>query len=55
MLMSPAARSWEQYERETAALVEKHWPRIAAVATRLMKVMFIRGGSVPDEDDFMRR
>jgi hypothetical protein len=28
--LSEAAKSWEEYEQETAALVERHWLMIAA-------------------------
>jgi hypothetical protein len=42
------AKSWEQYERETAALVDRHWPMIEAVASRLMKVDWINGNEVDD-------
>ena len=47
-----AAKPWEQYAKETAALVDKHWPMIEAVAARLMKVDFLSGGQV---DDICRR
>jgi hypothetical protein len=42
------AEPWEQYERAAAALVDKCWPMIEAVAARLMKVDWIGGGEVGD-------
>jgi hypothetical protein len=33
-----AAKSWEEYENDTAALVNEHWAKIGAVAARLMEV-----------------
>jgi hypothetical protein len=47
-----AAKPWEQYAKETAALVEKYWPMIEAVAARLMKVDFLSGWQI---DDICRR
>jgi hypothetical protein len=40
------AAAWEQYEQETASLVDRHWPMIEAVASRLMKVDWISGREV---------
>lgn len=50
--LGDAAKSWEQYEKETAALVNKHWPMIEAVAARLMKVDFL---SAYDIDSICQR
>jgi hypothetical protein len=36
--LGDAAKSWGQYEEDTAALVNKYWAMIEAVAARLMKV-----------------
>jgi hypothetical protein len=38
--LGDAAKSWEEYEQDTAALVNKYWPLIEAVAARLTKVSF---------------
>jgi hypothetical protein len=46
--LGEAARPWEEYEREAAALVDKFWPMIEAVAARLMKVEYLRGSEVDD-------
>jgi hypothetical protein len=42
------ANSWEQYEQEAAALVDKYWPMIEAVAARLMQVDWIGASEVDD-------
>lgn len=42
------AAPWDQYERETAALVARYWPMIEAVASRLMQVEWISGREVDD-------
>jgi hypothetical protein len=42
------AKPWGQYEQEAAALVDKHWPMIEAVASRLMKADWINGLEVDD-------
>ena len=44
--LGDAAKSWEQYEEETAALVDKHWPLIEAVAACLMKVDFVGASEI---------
>jgi hypothetical protein len=36
--LGDAAKSWDQYKQDTAALIDKHWPMVEAVAARLMKV-----------------
>jgi hypothetical protein len=41
--LGDAAKSWEEYERDTEKLVNKYWPMIEAVADRLMKVDFVSG------------
>jgi hypothetical protein len=46
--LGDAAKPPEQYEREARALVDKYWPMIEAVATRLMQVEWIGGGEVED-------
>jgi hypothetical protein len=50
--LGDAAKPWERYAKETAALVDKCWPMIEAVAARLMKVDFLSGG---EADDICRR
>jgi hypothetical protein len=44
--LGEGARSWEEYEREASALVDKYWPMIEAVASRLMKVGWVGGSEV---------
>ena len=44
--LGEAAKPWEDYEREAAALVDKYWPMIEAVAARLMKVDYVTGHEV---------
>ena len=44
--LGDAAESWEEYEQEAAALVDKRWPMIEAVAARLTKV--VSGSEVDD-------
>lgn len=44
--LGEAAKPWEDYEREAAALVDKYWPMIEAVAERLMKVDYVTGHEV---------
>jgi hypothetical protein len=44
--LGDAAKSWEQYEEETAALVDKHWAKIEAVAAHLMKVDFVGASEI---------
>jgi hypothetical protein len=39
--LGDAAQSWEEYERDSAALVNEYWPMIEAVAARLMKLDWI--------------
>jgi hypothetical protein len=46
------AKSWDQYEQDTAALINKHWPKVEAVAARLMKVDFV---GVDEIDGICRR
>jgi hypothetical protein len=46
--LGEAAQSWEEYERQTTALVDKYWPMIEAVAARLTKVEWIGGSEVDD-------
>jgi hypothetical protein len=46
--LGEAAQSWEEYEGEAWALVDKYWPMIEAVASRLMKVDWISGSEVDD-------
>jgi hypothetical protein len=46
--LGDSAESWEEYEREATALVDKHWPMIEAVAARLMKVDWISGHEVDE-------
>jgi hypothetical protein len=40
------AKSSDQYEQDTAALINKHWPQVEAVAARLMKVDFVGGDEI---------
>jgi hypothetical protein len=44
--LGDTAKSRKDYEREAAALVDKYWSMIEAVADRLMKVDFISGDEV---------
>ena len=44
--LGDAAKSWGEYEQETAALINKHWPKVEAVAARLMKVDFVGAGEI---------
>jgi hypothetical protein len=46
--MKERAAPWEQYEQETASLVDRYWPMIEAVASRLMQVEWIGGCEVDD-------
>jgi hypothetical protein len=46
--LGEGAKSWEQYEQEAQALVDKCWPMIEAVSSRLMKVDWISGSEVDD-------
>jgi hypothetical protein len=46
--LGDAAKSWNEYEQGATALVDKYWPMIEAVATRLMKVDWIGGDEVDD-------
>ena len=39
--LGDAAKSWEDYEQDAAALVNKYWTMIEAVAARLIKVSFV--------------
>jgi hypothetical protein len=46
--LGSAAPPWTEYEQEAATLVDRHWPMIEAVASRLMKVDWISGSEVDD-------
>lgn len=46
--LGDAAKPWEEYERDTVALVDKYWPMVEAVAARLMQVEWISGSEVDD-------
>jgi hypothetical protein len=42
------ARSWEEYERETLALIREHWPKIEAVAADLLEHETLSGFDIDD-------
>ena len=44
--LGDAKKSWEEYENDTAALVNEHWAKIEAVAARLMKVDVVGAGEI---------
>jgi hypothetical protein len=50
--LGDAAKSWDRYAQDTAALINKHWPMIEAVAARLMKVDLLNAREI---DDICRR
>jgi hypothetical protein len=50
--LGDAAKSWDRYAQDTAALINKHWPMVEAVAARLIKVAFLDAGEI---DSICRR